>query len=237
VLSGIVNKNLSPTWTAVLAAAVVAVFAALTFGANFLNRRRGLAAEPVQVAALKVLVLTVIAVVLVVVCDKNRATGITLHGMPYIIPLVLALIGIYTFVLGRTRFGRYVYAIGGNAEAARRAGIKVNGVRVACYVLAGFTAALAGVLYDSVNGGASSNFEGGTFVLYAVAVAVIGGTSLFGGRGRMVGALIGGLVIAAVYNGTNLVGYSDATQYIVNAVVLLIAVTIDAVARRGRISR
>ena len=146
--------------------------------------------------------------------------------------VVLALVVVYTFILDKTKFGRYVYAIGGNAEAARRAGIKVNAIRLSCFVLAGFTAGIAGVISDSFLGSAQSNFAGGTYVLYAVAAGVIGGTSLFGGRGRMVHALIGGLVIASIANGMFLLGLSSAAQEIVNALVLLAAVTIDALARR-----
>jgi D-xylose transport system permease protein len=143
----------------------------------------------------------------------------------------------YTFLLGRTRFGRYLYAIGGNAEAARRGGVSLGWNRFWAFTLTGFTAGAAGILYASRLGSISNNIDGGTLVLYAVAAAVIGGTSLFGGRGKMVHALLGGLVIAAIYNGLGLLGISAATQFMVTALVLLAAVSIDALARRGRGTR
>jgi D-xylose transport system permease protein len=126
-----------------------------------------------------------------------------------------------------------VYAIGGNAEAARRAGISLARIRTLCFVLASFTAGIAGIVYASRLRSVSTALDGGTLVLYAVAAAVIGGTSLFGGRGRMVHAVVGGLVIAAIDNGMSLQGFSAASKFIVTAIVLLVAVTIDALARRG----
>jgi D-xylose transport system permease protein len=210
------------------------VFAAVSLYAHARRRQQGLAAQPFALVLLKIGLIAAAGVALVLVCNQNRSLSLIteLRGVPYVVPVVLALVFVYTFVLDKTRFGRYVYAIGGNAEAARRAGIKVPWVRLACFVLAGFTAGIAGVISDSVLGSAESNFAGGTYVLYAVAVAVIGGTSLFGGRGRMVHALIGGVVIAAIANGMYLLGLSSAAQEMVNAVVLLAAVTIDALARR-----
>jgi D-xylose transport system permease protein len=140
----------------------------------------------------------------------------------------------YTFLLNRTRFGRYLYAIGGNAEAARRAGISLNRIRLTAFILTGLTAGIAGVLYESYLGSISQNVDGGTDVLYAVAAAVIGGASLFGGRGKMIHAVLGGVIIAAIANGMNLINLSAAATYMVNALVLLAAVTVDAVGRRGR---
>ncbi|HEV7958345.1 MAG TPA: hypothetical protein VGP11_02670, partial [Acidimicrobiales bacterium] len=123
--------------------------------------------------------------------------------------------------------------IGGNKEAARRAGISVNKFRLLAFVFAGFTAGVAGLLYTSNLGGMSDSEPGGIYVLYAVAAAVIGGTSLFGGRGKMIHAVIGGMVIAVIYNGMALISVSTAVEYIVIAIVLLAAVTVDSIARRG----
>ena len=238
VLNGIVYNSLSPTAGWIVMIAVVAVFAAFTI---ITHRRRvadGLAAPPFALVLIKIGALAIAGVVLVVICNRNRSLSLItkLQGVPYVVLVVLALVVVYTFILDRTRFGRYVYAIGGNPEAARRAGLKVNGIRLTCFVLAGFTAGIAGVISDSFLGSAQSNFNGGTYVLYAVAAAVIGGTSLFGGRGRMVHALIGGLIIASIANGMFLLGLSSAAQEMVNAVVLLAAVTVDALARRrGRV--
>jgi D-xylose transport system permease protein len=147
---------------------------------------------------------------------------------------VLGVLLAWTFLLGRTRFGRYIYAVGGNAEAARRAGINLVRVRTAAFVLCSFTAGIAGVVYASRLRSISTAVDGGTLVLYAVAAAVIGGTSLFGGRGRAVHGVLGGIVIAAIYNGMGLLGFQAAVQYMVTAAVLLVAVIIDAVSRRNR---
>jgi len=233
VLNGIVYNSLSPAAGWIVMLAVVVLFGAV----NIVGYRRrvanGLAAPPFALVLIKVGALAVAGIVLVLICNQNRSLGLTsLRGVPYVVVVVLALVAIYTFVMDRTRFGRYVYAIGGSAEAARRAGVKVNTIRLICFVLAGFTAGIAGIVAASFLGSASSNFAGGTYVLYAVAAAVIGGTSLFGGRGRMVHALIGGFIIASIANGMFLLGLSSAAQEMVNAIVLLAAVSIDALARR-----
>jgi len=150
---------------------------------------------------------------------------------------VLGVLFIWTFLLGRTRFGRYMYAVGGNAEAARRAGINLNRIRITAFALTGMTAGAAGIIYASFLGSISNDINGGQLVLYAVAAAVIGGTSLFGGRGKMLHAVLGGVVVATIYNGMSIIGLSSAAdQDMVIALVLLAAVTVDAVARRGSAS-
>jgi D-xylose transport system permease protein len=150
---------------------------------------------------------------------------------------VLGVLVAWTFLLGRTKFGRYMYAIGGNAEAARRAGVNLALIRTLAFTLASFTAGIAGIVYASRLRSVSTSIDGGTLVLYAVAAAVIGGTSLFGGRGKAMHAVLGGLVIAAIDNGMGLQGYSGAAQKVVTALVLLAAVIIDSLARRGRVGR
>jgi D-xylose transport system permease protein len=234
VLSGIVYNSMTPLAGWIVLIAVVALFAGLSIWSYRRRVSQELAAPPFALVLIKIGALAVAGIVLVLICNQNRSLSVIskLRGVPYVVLVVLALVLIYTFVLDRTRFGRYIYAIGGNAEAARRAGVKVQGVRLACFVMAGLTAGIAGVVAASYVGSAQSNFAGGTYVLYAVAAAVIGGTSLFGGRGRMVHALIGGFIIAAIANGMFLIGLSSAAQEMVNAVVLLAAVSIDALARR-----
>ena len=141
----------------------------------------------------------------------------------------------WSLLLQRTRYGRYIYTIGGSAEAARRAGINVNNIRTWAFVLCSFTAGIAGLLYASYLGGMSNNVNGGQLVLYAVAAAVIGGTSLMGGRGKAIHPLIGGLVLAVVANGLDLINITTAGQEMATALVLVIAVTIDSVVRgRGQ---
>jgi D-xylose transport system permease protein len=157
---------------------------------------------------------------------------VPLRGVPWVVPFILAVILGWTVLLGRTRTGRYIYAIGASPEAARRAGINVAWIRTLAFGLSGLTAGLAGIAYESRLGSISVGFDGGTYVLYAVAAAVIGGTSLFGGRGKAIHPLIGGVVIGAVYNGLGLLGIGAAGTDISFALVLLAAVTVDSVVRQ-----
>ncbi len=201
------------------------------------RRRSGLVAPPASLSLIKIGLIAVVAIVVVAICNTNRANLGTLEGVPWFIPIVLVVLGAWTILLQRTKFGRYMYAIGGNPEAARRAGINVSLVRTLAFGLCSFTAGVAMLLYASRLGGMSNNVEGGQYVLYAVAAAVIGGTSLFGGRGKPLHGVLGGLVIAGIYNGLYLQGISDVEwQYIVTGLVLLGAVVIDAVSRRGAAS-
>ena len=235
VILGIVNSNMAPIAGWIVLAACVVVFALVTVLGDRSRRRSGLATPPFSLAVAKIVLFAVAGVILVVVCNTNRGVGvIALSGVPYVVPVVLAVLLAWTVLLSRTRFGRYVYAIGGNAEAARRAGINVSRIRLACFVLCSLTGGMAGIVYASRLGSMSNNVNGGQLVLFAVAAAVIGGTSLFGGRGKMLHALLGGMIIATIANGMGLIGLDAATQYIVTALVLLAAVIVDAVARRGQ---
>lgn len=235
IIMDIVNGNLSPAAGWALMAAAVALYAAITYLRDAKRRRSGLVAPPGALTAAKVVVVALAGAALVEVTNINRGNLIALRGMPWVIPIILATLATWTFLLGRTRFGRYIYAIGGNAEAARRAGISLVGNRTAAFALTGFCAGAAGVVYESRLGSISINIDGGTLVLYAVAAAVIGGTSLFGGRGKPLHAVLGGIVIATIYNGLGLLSMGAAAQNMVTALVLLAAVTVDAVARRGRL--
>jgi D-xylose transport system permease protein len=179
--------------------------------------------------------MAVAGVVVVLIGNTNRGVGfVVVRGVPWVILVVLVVLVAWSFLLGRTRFGRYIYAIGGNAEAARRAGINLSRIRVLAFVLSGLTAGIMGIIYASQLGSVSSNVPGGQNVLFAVAAAVIGGVSLFGGRGKMLGAVLGGVIVAVIYNGLQLLGLGASPQYIWTAVVLLAAVTIDTVARRSQ---
>ncbi|MHB1710044.1 MAG: sugar ABC transporter permease [Acidimicrobiales bacterium] len=234
VVNDLVNGNMSPLagWLVMITA--VALFAGLSLRRDARRRARGLAAPLPALTAAKIVLLAAAGAVLVLIGNANRGSlAVTLSGVPWVVPLVIAIIVLWSVLLERTRFGRSVYAIGGNAEAARRAGINVALIRTLCFALAGLTAGIAGVVYESRLGSISANLNGGTLVLYAVAAAVIGGTSLFGGRGRAVDALLGGVVIAAIYNGLGLLGVSAAVTYMVTALVLLAAVIVDRLARRG----
>ena len=197
------------------------------------RRRSGLVAPPLSLTVIKVIFLAAVGIAIVAICNVNRARFGTLRGVPWVVYIVLGLLGVYTFLLQRTRYGRYIYAIGGNPEAARRAGVKVASIRTWAFVLCSATAAIAGLLNASYLGGVSNNVNGGQLVLYAVAAAVIGGTSLFGGRGRASHGVLGGLVIGAIYNGMYLQNVQVAWQFMVTGFVLLFAATIDAISRRG----
>jgi len=237
VLNDIENGAMSPLAGWIVMAAAVALGGALMITRDNRRRAGGLAAPPASVTWLKVAAMAVAGVVVVLIGNTNRGVGlVVVSGVPWVILVVLVVLVAWSFLLGRTRFGRYVYAIGGNAEAARRAGINLSRIRVLAFVLAGLTAGVMGIIYASQLGSVSSNVPGGQNVLFAVAAAVIGGTSLFGGRGTMLGAVLGGLIVAVIYNGLQLLGLGASPQYIWTAVVLLAAVTIDTVARRSRTS-
>jgi D-xylose transport system permease protein len=215
-------------------AVLILAYAGITWWRDQRRRASGLVAPPVGLTALKIAAVAVAGVALILICNANRGVLVPIQGMPWVVLIVLGVLGAWSLLLGKTRFGRYVYAIGGNAEAARRAGVNLARIRTAAFVLCSFTAGIGGIVYASRLRSVSTNLDGGTLVLYAVAAAVIGGTSLFGGRGKPLHAVLGGIVIAAIANGMGLLGMAAATQLIVTALVLLAAVTIDAVARRGR---
>ena len=228
--------TIDPTVSWVGMAVVVIAVGAFLWLSDNRRRQSGLVAPPVSLTLLKILLIAAVSVVVVAICNVNRAAFGTLEGVPWVIPIVLAVFGVWTVLLQRTRFGRYVYAIGGNPEAARRAGVNLAAVRTLCFVFCSFTAGIGGLLYASYLGGMSNNVNGGQLVLYAVAAAVIAGTSLFGGRGKTLHGLLGGLVIGGIYNGMYLLGLDVKPQFIVTGLVLLVAVTIDALSRRSATS-
>jgi len=235
VLSNIEGGALSPlaSWIVTAAAVVLASVAFLVRDSR--RRASNLTAPPLSVTLLKIAAMAVAGVVVVLIGNTNRGVGVTVvRGVPWVVLLVLVVLVAWSWLLSRTRFGRYIYAIGGNAEAARRAGINLSRIRVLAFLLCGLTAGIMGIVYTSYLGSISTGVPGGNNVLYAVAAAVIGGTSLFGGRGKMIGAVLGGLIVAVIYNGLELLGLGAAPQYIWTAVVLLAAVTVDTLARRSQ---
>jgi D-xylose transport system permease protein len=234
VLSDIEGGSLSPIAGWIVMAAAVAAGGAFLMLRDGRRRASNLAAPPATVTMLKVALMAVAGVVVVLIGNVNRGVGfVVLRGVPWVVLVVLALLIAWTVLLGRTRFGRYVFAIGGNAEAARRAGISLARIRILAFMLCGLTAGITGIIYTSYLGSISNNFQGGQYVLYGVAAAVIGGTSLFGGRGSMLGAVLGGLIVGVIYNGLQLLGLGSAAQQMWTAAVLLAAVTVDTLARRG----
>jgi D-xylose transport system permease protein len=199
------------------------------------KRRAGLETPPRGLTAMKIALMAVAGIAVVAICNVNRAHSGTIEGVPYIIPIVLVVLAASTVLLQRTRFGRYVYAIGGNAEAARRAGVKLPAVRTWGFVLAALTSGIAGVLFASWQVSLTTNIikTANSYVLLAVAAAVIGGTSLFGGRGKTIHGVLGGLVIGGIYNGLYLLGVSSQWIDVVVAAVLLVAAAVDVLSRRG----
>ena len=223
-----------PTVSWILLAVIVALFGGIMWWRDTRRRRSGLVAPPPSLTYLKIALIAVVGAAIVWICNLNRGRGVVqVVGLPWFIPIVLAVLVVWMLLLERTKFGRYIYAVGGNAEAARRAGVNVNRVRTLAFALCAGTAGIAGLLYAANQGGLSNNVPGGQLVLYAVAAAVIGGTSLFGGRGRALHGVLGGLVIGAIYNGLYLLGLAAQYQYIATGIVLLVAVTVDALSRRG----
>jgi D-xylose transport system permease protein len=157
---------------------------------------------------------------------------VSLKGVPWVVPIILVLLVVLTFVLMRTAYGRHVYAVGGNAEAARRAGIRVPNIRTSVFMIGSTMAAIGGIVAASRANSVDPNAGGSNTLLYAVGAAVIGGTSLFGGKGKVRDAILGGAVIAVIDNGIGLLGYSAGIKFIVTGLVLLIAASVDALSRR-----
>jgi D-xylose transport system permease protein len=232
VVYKLVNDNISVAASWISLAVVIGIYAAVSIRRAARRRAQGLSAPPLSITLLQIGAAAIGGIALVYVCSVNRGLLIPLKGVPYVIPFVGLVLLAYSIFLGRTRLGRYMYAIGGNPEAARRAGINVPRVRRLAFLLSGMTAGIAGLVYVSFLGSISTGVDGGTYTLYGVAAAVIGGASLFGGRGKPLHALLGGLVIAVVYNGLALMGISAAGQFIATAIVLLVAAAIDALVRR-----
>ncbi len=235
ILYDLVNGNLSVAAGWILLVVAVAGFAAFVLLRDRQRKAHGLVVPPTALTVLRIVTVAAAGVILVAICNTNRGrlASHPVQGVPWVVLIVLGVFAMWTVLLGRTRFGRYVYAIGGNAEAARRAGINLRRIRQAAFTLTGLTAGIAGIVLASQLGSVSADVDGGQLVLYAVAAAVIGGTSLFGGRGKMLHAVVGGLVIATIANGMGLIGLSAAAQYIVTALVLLAAAAVDALARRS----
>ncbi|HSS60658.1 MAG TPA: hypothetical protein VLK30_04280 [Candidatus Limnocylindrales bacterium] len=228
--------SIDPTVSIIAAAVIVVLLGGWLWVSDARRRSSGLVAPPASLSAIKIALIAVAAAVVVAICNQNRAVIGINEGVPWVIPIVLGVFAAWTVLLTRTRYGRYVYAIGGNPEAARRAGVNLARVRTIAFALCAFTAGIGMLLFASYLGGMSNNVNGGSQVLYAVAAAVIGGTSLFGGRGKPLHGVLGGLVIGAIYNGMYLQSLDVKYQFIVTGLVLLAAVTIDSVSRRGSTS-
>jgi D-xylose transport system permease protein len=222
---GLANNFLSDAAAWALVLVCVGVYAATQLNEVRVRRAAGLEHEPMSLVALRVAGLAVALSAIVFVVNQDR-------GLPYVFLLVAALLLFWTFVLRRTRFGRKVYAVGGNAEAARRAGINVDRVRITVFAISSMMAAIGGIILASRLRSVDTNAGGGSILLYSIAAAVIGGTSLFGGRGHIKSAILGALVIVSIDNGLGLLGLGSGQKFVITGGVLLLAVTVDSLSRR-----
>ena len=230
------NNNLSPLLSWAFFVAVSAIYVLIGLARINSRRKAGLKSELKKLWAIKTISLLTIGVGAVWALNLERSNNpelVSLKGTPYVVPVILALLVGGTFVLSRTAYGRHIYAVGGNAEAARRAGINVKNIRTSAFVICSAFAAIAGMLFASRQNSISPTTGGSSTLLYAVGAAVIGGTSLFGGKGKMRDAVLGGLVVAVIDNGMGLLGYAAGIKFIVTGAVLLISAGVDAISRRG----
>ena len=235
VVVAIANRNIPPLVGWLLAAFGVAGYAAVQL-LRYRNRSaRGLRVDPMPIVLTRVGVLGAVLAFAVYVLNLERSINpiiTSLKGVPIVVPLIAVLLIVWTFVLQRTAYGRHVYAVGGNREAARRAGINVDRIRISAFVVCSAMAAVGGIVATSRASSVDANTGGSKVLLYAVGAAVIGGTSLFGGKGRVLDAVLGGAVVAVIENGMALMGYSSGVKYVVTGSVLLLAAGVDALSRR-----
>jgi D-xylose transport system permease protein len=231
----IMNKNL-PVWLGwTLCIGGLAILGLITFRNSTSRRAAGLKGDPLLLWAIKMGSLAVILISATAYLSGERSrnpAATSIKGVPIVVAVLVALLVVLTFLLSRTAWGRHVYAVGGNAEAARRAGINVERVKLSCFILCSTLAAVAGILLASRDNSVSPTTGGSLTLLYAVGAAVIGGTSLFGGKGRVVDAIIGGFVVAVIDNGMALLNQPSGRVYMVTGIVLLLAASVDAISRR-----
>lgn len=223
----ITNQYLPMALAIALVVGGVVAYAGVLLGRRRRRLAVGLNPDPLSLGLLRLGLVLVLGLAAVVFAAQSR-------GVPYVAALLAVLLVVLTVVLTRTSFGRHVFAVGGNPEAARRAGIELVRVRIACFMISGTMAALGGIVFASRLRSVDTGAGGGQIELNAIAAAVIGGTSLFGGRGAVSSALFGAFVIMGVDNGMGLLGLSSGAKFVVTAVVLLVAVLVDSVARRGQ---
>jgi D-xylose transport system permease protein len=231
-VKAIMNDNL-PAWMGwgFLGAALV-IMTALNFYDRAVRARSGLANRPISLMYTKLVIVASLGAGLVAMLNVNRSTSMKeISGVPIVVPIAITVLFLGTLLLDRTLFGRHLYAVGGNPEAARRAGIKVVKVRVIAFMLCSFLAVISGI-FNASRIGAVEATAGKAIVLSGVAAAVVGGVSLFGGRGRLVHAAVGALVIAIIDNGLGLLGLPAGINFLVTGGVLILAATVDAVSRK-----
>jgi D-xylose transport system permease protein len=235
VIVAIATRNMSVPMSWALAALAVVGYAATQLVRYRGRAVQGLMTDPMGIVLARILGVTAVVVLAVSVLTQERSNNpftLSVKGVPIVVPVIAVLLVVLGFVLQRTGYGRHVYAVGGNAEAARRAGIDVDKIRISVFMIGSAMAAIGGIVAASRFQSVDPNTGGSNVLLYAVGAAVIGGTSLFGGKGRVTDAVIGGAVIAVIDNGMGLMGFSSGQKYIFTGLVLLVAASIDAVSRR-----
>jgi len=229
VINGIANSYLPPLWGWIAAIVFIGGYALTQFLQIRSRQAKGLAIKPMPILLAQVIGLAIIVFIIIAVANSSRFEGVPSVGV-----LLVVLLAGLTYLAQNTRFGRYVYAVGGNKEASRRAGIRVERIRIYVFMISSTMAAIGGIIAASRLRSVATNTGGGDILLNSIASAVIGGTSLFGGRGSISSAVLGALVIASVSNGMGLLGLSAGVQFIVTGLVLLAAVIVDALSRRSQ---
>jgi len=224
---GLANNFLADWLGWALGVFIIGAYATSEFLKYRGRTKRGLTTKPVSVSVLQAVGLAVMTFGAIFYANLDR-------GVPMVTVILGAFLVFWTFVATKTPFGRHVYAVGGNPEAARRAGINVSRLRIGVFMINGFMAGVGGIILASRLRSVATNSGGGALLLNVIAAAVIGGTSLFGGHGRIVAALYGALVIASIQNGMDLLGLNTGTKFVITGLVLLGAVTIDSLSKRGR---
>jgi D-xylose transport system permease protein len=243
IIKDMVGASMSPLVSWIFIAIALALYAV----ALLRKQRISHGAVPMSLVAIKWGLAAIGAAIVTIILNQNRAFPTApeeIKGIPYVVPLVLILLLVLTFVLTRTRYGRHLYAVGGNAEAARRAGINVTRIRLSAFTVTGLIAGIGGLFLASRVNSVDPNTGANDTLLLAVGAAVIGGTSLFGGQGRMLNAVLGGFVLALIPNGLTLVGKQDipgfgevdfgssGIKFMCAGMALLLASSVDALSRK-----
>ncbi|WBB96287.1 MULTISPECIES: ABC transporter permease [unclassified Solwaraspora] len=235
VLIAIVNRNVPPVIGWAIFGVGVAGFALIQLLRYRTRSAKGLVTDPIVVVLTRIGVLIAIAGAAVYILNQERSINpliTSLRGVPIVVPVIVVLLIFWTFVLRRTAYGRHIYAVGGNREAARRAGINVDRIRISAFMICSSMAAVGGIVAASRANSVDANTGGSNVLLFAVGAAVIGGTSLFGGKGRVLDAVLGGAVVAVIENGMGLLNVSSGVKFVFTGLVLLLAASVDALSRR-----
>ncbi len=227
VINDIANSFLPDVWGWIVGFGAVAFYAVTEFLSLQIRQKEGLATKPIAIILGQIAFLAVLTIFIVALANSDR-------GVPVVGVFLLVMLTILTYIAEKTRFGRYVYAVGGNEEAARRAGIPVNQIKIAVFGIAGFMAGVGGIILASRLRSVATGAGGGNLLLNVIAAAVIGGTSLFGGAGKVSSAILGALVIMGIENGMGLLDFSSGEKFIITGIVLLIAVIVDSFSRRSQ---